>query len=653
MTSTPQISIILPVFNASHFIRATLDSILNQTFQDFELIIINDGSNDDSVSIIESYNDNRIKLYHNSNNLGIVATLNKAIELCSAPLIARMDADDIMHPERLAKQFEKMCSDHGIAVLASHIQFINEDGDVTGQWNTDIATTTEKEIRAMMPRTNCIAHPSVMIRKEILQQYPYRTVQKNAEDWDLWLRILGDGHRIVKMDEILLSYRIHSSSIMAEQKKKEPLEVRLMRIRKNFILEQLRKFRVNGFLIPTLLAQFKNLFRHLLSNEFIPFLRATKRILTYPPGYTLAEQEKLKKKLGSWKGNKLFIFPYIHEGGAEQVHADILHALLDKEALVLIVGFSNNRSYLPRFEQYAQVLEIPNLANHPFTGKHCSKEIADCLNNKKDTIVFGSNTEFFFEVLPFLSEHVVKHYLIHAFKYQSSGNNLHKQWLGYTGLMTSYIFISHESQKEFEKLCFYNNIPNEIKNKFKFISNAVHTFHEPIDHETLRVLFVGRDSTEKRVDLFLKIAKQIAELEPEIEFSVVGTKAKKSSSNVTFFGSITDKETVNKLYREHDILLLTSEREGFPLVIMEAMAHGLAIGSTPVGDVPNRLDKRFSYITSSIEETAVVNELKDFILKLNSNPPLLKEMKRSAYNKAKTAFSWEEFKTDYHALFMR
>lgn len=651
MNPAPQISVIMPVFNAERFLRQTIDSILSQTFSDFELIIINDGSSDKSVEIIEGYTDERIRLIHNERNIGITATLNKAISLCKAELIARMDADDIMHPNRLQLQFEKIHSDNEIAVLATRINFMNEDGDVTGEWNTDSEAVSEGQIRAIMPRTNCIAHPTVMMRKDIALKYGYRAEQKNTEDWDLWLRILGDGLRIAKLSEALLDYRVHTTSVTAIHKKEESLQVRLMRARRNFLVHQLKRFRINGFFMMCLVAQLRNFVKHTLDNKVVPFGRGVKRVFTYAPGHTLGEQEKLKRALQDWKGNNLFLFPYLHEGGAEQVHADILNAVNDENALVLITGFSSNKSYLPRFEEHAQVLEIPNLANHPFTGKHAVIQIADALNNRENVNVFGANSEFFFELVPVLSEKIKKHYLIHAFKYQPDGNALHKSWLRYINAISSYIFISHESQKEFEKLCFYNNVPKAGRDKLMFIANAVHEYAEPTSHKNLRVLFVGRDSAEKRVELFLRIAKNVFGAQPNIEFSVVGMNAKKSSSNVQFFGSITDKATMNKLYSEHDVLLLTSNREGFPLVIMEAMAHGLAIGSTPVGDIPNRLNESFATITTSIDDDIVVNDLSEFVLKLGKNKTLLNSMKTNAYNEAKSSFSWAKFERAYRSLF--
>ena len=115
MTS-PLVSVVLSAFNDENFLRSSIESILNQSYEDFEFIIVNDGSTDGSQAIIESYDDNRIKLVRNSENIFLAASLNKGIRLSKGKYIARMDSDDIAHPDRFSKQVEflESNSDYGL-----------------------------------------------------------------------------------------------------------------------------------------------------------------------------------------------------------------------------------------------------------------------------------------------------------------------------------------------------------------------------------------------------------------------------------------------------------------------------------------------------------------------------------------------------------
>ena len=122
----PKISVVMPAYNAENYIREAIDSILAQTFRDFEFLIIDDGSTDHTVEIIRSYSDSRIRLYQNERNMGVAATLNRGLDLARGEYIARMDADDISLPERFAKQAAYMDAHPDVAVCGSNIILFSE-----------------------------------------------------------------------------------------------------------------------------------------------------------------------------------------------------------------------------------------------------------------------------------------------------------------------------------------------------------------------------------------------------------------------------------------------------------------------------------------------------------------------------------------------
>ena len=208
----PVVSVILPFYNAALYLREAIDSILAQTFTDFELLLVNDGSTDGSESIIQSYTDERIRYIKNETNSGLIFSLNRGIELAGGEWIARMDADDIALPRRLEKQLSFLTINPS-ALLATTVKLIDDSGISLPDWKDDIAHTTALQIRKFLPKNNCIAHPTVMGKASLFKRYQYVQNQKYSEDYDLWLRLSADGVTIAKLAEPLLYYRILPTSI--------------------------------------------------------------------------------------------------------------------------------------------------------------------------------------------------------------------------------------------------------------------------------------------------------------------------------------------------------------------------------------------------------------------------------------------------------
>ena len=206
-----QISVILPVYNAEKFVEAAVNSILQQTITDFEFIIINDGSTDNSLNILENLakQDARIKLISRANK-GLIATLNEAISISSSDYIARMDADDISMPTRLEKQLAYLKKHPKVAVLGTGYRYMDEAGILGAKRNI---FTKYEDIKASFLFGNPIAHPSVMVNYRLLgDKFEYRPEYKTIEDLELWCRISAD-YQISNLHEVLLHYRILNNSI--------------------------------------------------------------------------------------------------------------------------------------------------------------------------------------------------------------------------------------------------------------------------------------------------------------------------------------------------------------------------------------------------------------------------------------------------------
>lgn len=214
----PQISIVMPVYNAENYLHESIESILSQTFTDFELIIIDDGSTDSSRDIVKSYSDNRVILIENPHNF--IRSLNSGIDASRGKYIARMDADDIMLPPRLEVQFNYMEN--------------NPDVDVCGSWmetfgaGSQIVRTsvTHNEIALYLLRGNSLCHPTVIMRKDALRRcksYPnlYQLKYIYAEDYKLWIDLIRNGLKFANIPEALLQYRLSQKQTSCKHSKRQ------------------------------------------------------------------------------------------------------------------------------------------------------------------------------------------------------------------------------------------------------------------------------------------------------------------------------------------------------------------------------------------------------------------------------------------------
>lgn len=209
MTNSLPITVLMPVHNGKKYLAQAIQSILDQTFEDFELLIINDGSTDSTPEIIEQFSDPRILVISNKKNIGLIGALNRGIELAKGRYIARMDCDDLSATDRLAKQWEFMEKHSDIGVCGSWVRAIGRSEEKLWKY-----PTTDSEIRCKMLFSTPFAHPSVIIRKAVLveQKIKYATNYKFAEDYELWTRCM-DRCGLANLSEPLISYRLHEGNI--------------------------------------------------------------------------------------------------------------------------------------------------------------------------------------------------------------------------------------------------------------------------------------------------------------------------------------------------------------------------------------------------------------------------------------------------------
>lgn len=214
--NTTKVTVLMPVYNGEDHLSEAIKSILNQTYKEFELLIINDGSTDKSEEIIKGFNDERIKYVVNNKNIGLIKTLNKGLGLINSEYIARMDADDISLPTRLEKQIKFMDQNQDIAVSGTSILVFNNKGIV----RKEIVSSDPKVIRTRLLFYPALMHPTVIIRKRIIDKgkFTYNEAHKSVEDFGLWQK-MSVNYNLSNIPEILLKYRINDAGITQLAKK--------------------------------------------------------------------------------------------------------------------------------------------------------------------------------------------------------------------------------------------------------------------------------------------------------------------------------------------------------------------------------------------------------------------------------------------------
>ena len=203
----PRVSVLLPVFNGERYVGEALESVLAQSFQDFEVVVIDDGSTDGTPDILRRYagEDPRVRVFRQPNR-GLIAALNRGLALCRAPFVARMDADDIALPRRLELQVEVLESEPALAAVGGQAVYVDDQGRVIGQEPGIPVGEAEVEQAALVACP--MLHPTVTFRKEAVEAvggYPEDAV--HAEDYALWARLLEAGYRLRNLAEVLVKVR--------------------------------------------------------------------------------------------------------------------------------------------------------------------------------------------------------------------------------------------------------------------------------------------------------------------------------------------------------------------------------------------------------------------------------------------------------------
>lgn len=353
-------------------------------------------------------------------------------------------------------------------------------------------------------------------------------------------------------------------------------------------------------------------------------------------------------------------FPYYHTGGAEKVHLNIVKALAPKKVCVIFTLNSATKNFQEQFKDNAQCIEINPMLNkrNSFVIRLLKKSIYKTINTSNNCkTVFGCNSVYFYQILPFISNKITRIDLFHNFFENDSREN---DIINSVSLITHRIVINDAAKQDILRYYYRNQVDCNYYNNIKIIGNGIELDSDAYcqkQESVFKIGFIGRWCFEKRPLLFLEIAKKVKSKYPLISFVIAGTGMKSNlgiilEAGVDFLGEITDKFILNQLYKELNVVLLPSIYEGFPLVIMEAMSHGVIAISTQLDGISEHISNNENGIlVNESDETKIIEKFCNSIFQIIEDTKYRNDLSYSSFLYAQEHFSIEKFNESYQKLF--
>ncbi|HZH64448.1 MAG TPA: glycosyltransferase family 4 protein [Flavisolibacter sp.] len=354
-----------------------------------------------------------------------------------------------------------------------------------------------------------------------------------------------------------------------------------------------------------------------------------------------------------------FFFPFYHTGGAEKVHALTATAIGNKNCIIFFTKKSHNDGMLLKFEKSNCVVkDISRYTDNKwlyFVNIIFRGIISGYINRQKASpVVFNGQCNFGYKLSPWIRNAVPQIELIHSI------SNFSYIRIPFLPFINRTIMISQVRINDHLNLYKDQGIPSSYGKKIQFIMNAIDLpLQKPMpkhQNQVLNVLYVGRSTPEKRVYLIARIASLIREAEANIQFQFLGEVREAIPAEYRhaceFLGNHENEETINKIYATAHVLVLLSDTEGFPMVIMEAMANGLAVVATGVGEIPLHIKNSVSgfLIENYLDEKHVEEKTVEAILRLYGDRKLLGEISEHNAWYAYKNFGKDRFEKEYREL---
>jgi glycosyltransferase involved in cell wall biosynthesis len=370
----------------------------------------------------------------------------------------------------------------------------------------------------------------------------------------------------------------------------------------------------------------------------------------------LTKYSQIKAELAK-KREIYFFFPSWSFGGAERVHVDIMNLFNDPRPLCFITDRSITNGFQKEFEAAADVIELVRWAEKKALKRKLYKMLAEAINAQEHPVVSGWCSRFMYDLIPLLAPHVQIIDIMHNFTDDDKGIEWYS--IPHVPRINRRIIVGNVLIQQFKELYLLNQVPDKYLDRLTVIQNKISfdgRFPEKNYDGILRILFVGRNSPEKRPDVFIRIAEIAQELNLPIEFKIIGDfKAAETvvPANTQIIGQIHDKTILNKQYKDAHLLLLTSHRESWGLVVFEGMNMGVVPISTDVGELSNYIDevKQNGILVKNLDQTEelsllFIGEIQRFI----ADRSVLKQFSKNAFNTVKTMAEACDFDEAYRKI---
>jgi L-malate glycosyltransferase len=348
-----------------------------------------------------------------------------------------------------------------------------------------------------------------------------------------------------------------------------------------------------------------------------------------------------------------FFFPFLHVGGAERVHADIVGCFSSEKPWVFFTKKSDNDKFKALFPAESRLFNIWSLLKYgyPFS----IGIMAGLINRHENPIVFGSNSLFYYLLVPYLKPYVRRVDLLHAF-----GGASDEFSLPVVDRLDRRVVITEKTTNNLMAQYRSAGIDPHLLERVVLIENRIQVpavYPEKATGKPIKAIYVGRGAPEKRVHLVGRAASLCRERLVHAHFILVGDTREaieaSDRKNCLFMGEISDTGELERIYADADVLVLTSSREGFPMVIMESMAHGVVPVCTAVGGIPTHVHHAVNgLLLENGSDEVIVEQLVSAITRLEEDRKELLELSRAAFDYARQHFSGADFCAAYHEILL-